>query len=145
LLENKLIDQISEIFNTPFPEADSLTGYLDKVVPLVKANGEDLREEKFYTNKSWMEIQDNENFHNVVLHFFSSSQRANDDEEIVEREYLKTTDGDVWRGKWRRMDSNLMMIGDDDYEDAKLYELVFMDNEFLILKLLANPKKLSAE
>lgn len=139
-MENKLFDRISELFNTPFPEAETLSEYLDKVIPLVKEHSEDLREEQFYTNKPWVEVQDNENFHELVFHFFSPKPNEDD----IEQEYLRTIDGEVWRGKWRYV-GNKIFIGDDDYDDTKVYELAFMDGEFMILKLLANPKKFVAE
>lgn len=139
-MENKWLDQIAENFNTPFPEAETLEEYLDKIIPLVKANSEDLREEEFYTDKPWVEVQDNENFHELVFHFFSP--KPNEDE--IDREYLKTIDGKVWQGKWRYV-GNKIFLGDDSYSDTRVYELAFMDNEFMVLKLLANPKKFTTE
>jgi hypothetical protein len=135
-LENKLLDRIAESFNTPFPEAESLEEYLDKILPMVGSNSEDLREEEFYTNKPWVEVQDNENFHELVFHFFSP--RPNEDD--LDREYIKTVDGRAQQGTYRYV-GNKMFIGDDGYQNTNVYELAFMDEEFMILKLLANPKK----
>ena len=139
-MENKLLDRIAESFNTPFPEAESLEEYLDKILPMVGSNSEDLREEAFYTNKPWVEVQDNENFHELVFHFFSP--RPNEDD--LDREYIKTVDGRAQQGMYRYV-GNKMFIGDDGYQNTNVYELAFMDDEFMILKLLANPKKFVTE
>lgn len=139
-MENKLLDRIAESFNTPFPEAESMEDYLDKILPMVGSNSEDLREEGFYTNKPWVEVQDNENFHELVFHFFSP--RPNEDD--LDREYIKTIDGTARQGMYRYV-GNKMFIGDDGYQNTNVYELAFMDDEFMILKLLANPKKFVAE
>ncbi len=143
-MENKIFDRISELFNTPFPKEETFDAYLDKVIPLVRSNSGNLKEEHFYTNKSWVEVQGNENFHELVFHFFSPKPKLLEDGEAIELEYLKSTDGEVWQGKWRYVE-NKIFIGDEDYQDTKVYELAFLDNEFMILKLLANPKKFIVE
>lgn len=148
-MENKLFDWIADYFNTPFPEAETLAESIDRIIPEIRAHSEDLREEHFYTNKPWMEVRDDENFHELVIHFFNPAlnpkpAEEDGDEDFTEREYLRTTDGDVWRGKWRYV-HNKILIGDEDYEETKAYELVFMDNEFMILRLLANPKRFLTE
>lgn len=103
-----------------------------------------MKEQKFYINKSWVEVQDKEDFHELVVHFFSPKPELVEDGEVIEWEYLRSTDGEVWQGRWRYV-GNKLFIGDEDYEDTKVYELAFLDNEFMILKLLANPRKFIAE
>lgn len=139
-VENKLFDQIAEALNPQIPEAEDLTGYLDQIVPLIRGSSEDLREEEFYVNRPWVEVQDNENFHELVFHFFSPQPGH---EDIVDREYLKTVDGQVWSGKYRYV-GNKMFIDDDHYDSSRVYELAFLDDEFFILQLLANPRKFTA-
>lgn len=143
-MENKVFDRISELFNTPFPKAQTFEAYLDKVIPLVKSNSKNLKGKQFYINKGWVEVQDNEKFHELVFHFFSPKPELEEDGEVIEWEYLRSTDGEVWQGRWRYVD-NKLFIGDEDYQDTKVYELAFLDDEFMILKLLANPKKLVEE
>lgn len=140
-MENKLIDRIADLFNTQqFPEGHTtLDEYLDDVIGIVKGNSDDLREESVYTNKPWVEVRDDENFHELVFHFFSPQPAEDED-----KEYLKTVDGEVEQGKWRYV-GNKLFIGDEDYDKTKVYELAFLDGEFMILKLLANPKKLSED
>lgn len=138
-MENKLLDRIAESFNTPFPEAESMQEYLDKILPIVGSNSEDLREEDFYTNKPWVEVRDDENFHELVFHFFSPLPS-----EGLDREYIRTIDGRAMQGMYRYV-GNKLFIGDDGYSNTNVYELAFMDEEFMILKLLANPKKFVAE
>lgn len=140
-METKFFDSIAELFNTQtFPEGNAtLDEYLDDVIGIVKGNSDDLREEGVYTNKPWVEVRDDENFHELVFHFFSPQPTEDED-----KEYLRTVDGEVEQGKWRYV-GNKLFIGDEDYDKTLVYELAFMDSEFMILKLLANPKKFSQE
>lgn len=105
------------------PQAETLDGYLDRIIPTVRSWSEDLREEKFFVNKSWMEIRDDENFHEAVLHFFNAGG-----------EYLISTDGDVTTGKWRYLDHSNKFILEPPKGEPELYELAFLDTQFFILK-----------
>lgn len=126
--------------NPQMPEAETLQEYLDMIIPLIRSDSEDLREEEFYVNRPWVEIQDDENFHELVFHFFSPKPGHEDD---VDREYLKTVDGEVWPGQWRYV-GNKMFISDAHVESSRVYELAFLDDEFFIFTLLANPRRFTA-
>lgn len=136
-MEGKVLDRIAQAFNPEKPEADTLDGYLDQILPLIKKWSEDLREEEFYVGKHWVEVRDDEKFHELRLHIFNS-----------ENEYLRSSDGSLFTGEWRYA-GNKLMIGkkvieneneEDQGEAGKVYELAFMDDEFIIAKLLANPR-----
>ena len=113
------------------PHAESMASYLDQILPAVRQWGEDLSEEKFYVNKSWIEIRDDEEFHEVILHIFYENG-----------EYFKSVNGETSRGQWRYLKGNKFLIGnkiavDDDIEEdakAELFDLSFLDNQFFILK-----------
>ena len=111
------------------PQAKDLDGYLDKVLAMIKQNSEDLKEEKFYVGNHLVEVRDDDDFHEIVLRIFNP-----------EDEYLISTDGDLVCGTWRHI-KNKIIFGEKDC-DGEIFESAFIDNEFMILKKLGNPKAL---
>lgn len=111
------------------PQAASLDGYLDKIIPVVRPWSEDLREQQFYVGRHWIEVRDDEKFHELVLHIFNEGD-----------EYLKSIDGDIEAGSWRVL-GNKLVFGIGGAEEV--FELAFMDPEFFILKKHSSPKKIA--
>ncbi len=130
-MENKFLDKIADTFNTELPPAESMDEYLDKIIPVIRQWSEDLREENFYVGNHWIEIRDDESFHELVLHIFNA-----------ENEYLKSVDGALTVRTWRHQANKLFIGMDEDQEEGEVYELAFMDPEFFILKKHSNPKSL---
>lgn len=126
-----LFDKFAQPLRQQTPEVISMDEYLeDTVLPRVRPWSEDLKEEKFYLNKSWMELSDDLNFHKTVLHFFNSGG-----------EYLKSADGEIAHGTWRYLkDSNKFMILDED-GDGELFDLAFLDDDFLVFRKHGNFRK----
>ncbi len=127
-MDNKFLDKIADSFNTELPPAESMDEYLDKIIPVIRRWSEDLREENFYVGNHWIEMRDDESFHEMVFHIFNEEQ-----------EYINSIDGEVSISEWRYMGNKLMIGGDE----GEIYELAFMDQDFFILKKLSNPKALS--
>ncbi|MBK7870334.1 MAG: hypothetical protein IPJ74_06410 [Saprospiraceae bacterium] len=121
-MESKILDRAGQLFRTEMPEADSLDGYITAILPKVRAWSEDLREEQFYLARPWMEIRDDDSFHELILHFFNG-----------EGEYIKSVDGEVEVGSWRHQ-NNKLMIMDKDGEEGELFDLTYLDGQFFILK-----------
>lgn len=117
----KLLDTVSQAFRAELPELSSMDEYLDFLIPKVRPWGEDLREEKHYIMRAWLEFRDDDQFHDIVLHFFNE-----------EGEYLRSENGDVHSGHWRYLESaNKFLI---ELKDTELYDLAYMDKNFFILK-----------
>jgi hypothetical protein len=127
--EQNWLETILRSLNVELPELDSLDEYVDEIIPKVRKWGEDLSETHFYSSpggKPWLEVRDEENFHNTVLHFFNDGG-----------EYLRSTDGNVIKGRWRLLEgTNKMLIesGGDKGGLTELYELAYLDNYFFILQ-----------
>ncbi len=119
-MESKLLDRAGQLFRTEMPTADSLDGYLNEILPKARSWSEDLVEEKFYINRPWLEIRDDDSFHEMVLHFFND-----------EGEYIRSEDGDLTMGTWRYQNNKLMIILGDEGE---LFDLAFLDGQFFVLK-----------
>ena len=58
-MEINLFDKMLQPLRQTLPEASSIDDYLEfKILPKVRPWSEDLREQKFYLGKSWMEFRD---------------------------------------------------------------------------------------
>lgn len=122
-MEGKLLDRLGQSFKVEMPRAETLDGYLDKLLPIVRPWSEDLWEEKFYLHRPWMEKKDDDRFHKTVLHFFNP-----------DNEYLKSVDGDVSSGSWRYLRGGNKFLIAEEGSDGELYDLAFLDGQFFILK-----------
>jgi hypothetical protein len=118
---------LAKSFNVELPQAATLDAMLDKILPNIRPHGEDLREEKFYLGKHYLEVRDDESFHDVVLHVFNA-----------EGEYISSTNGKVDCGEWRLL-GNKMNFGPSTCEGC-LYDLAFLDDEFFILQRHGNTR-----
>lgn len=126
----------ADAVSTRLPMADTMDQYLDYILPQIKNYSEDLYEDKFILEKRWLEIRDDENFHEKVLHIFKPEQQPEEiksPQEDTGSAYLRVIDGNVTKGKWSRLkDSNGLFI--KHLVNYELYDLAFLNNEFLILK-----------
>ncbi len=138
-METKFLDRITKSLNSEPPMADSMDEMLDKIIPMVRPWSEDLRELGNYLGRHWIELRDDETFHELVLHIFND-----------EGEYLKSTDGELTLGRWRFMVNKLafgprVSVSDDDTDveegAGQVFELAFLDKEFFILRRYGNPRK----
>ncbi len=124
-----LLDQFSSQFEVELPFRDSLDDYLDEALPLVAQWGEDLQEQEYYIDRPWMEVRDQDNFHQAVLYYFKEGG-----------ELIVSVDGNISKGGWRILDEghNKMMI---DHKGAELYELAFLSDTFFILRKHGNQQR----
>lgn len=125
-LNNKLLDQTNRSLSGEMPILDSMDEYLDFILPTIKPWGEDLYEMHFYVGRTWLEIRDNEDFHEAVLHILKD-----------EGEYMVSVDGNVYQGAWTIVDQTNKLILERPVGGAhqqELFELAFMNKDFFILK-----------
>ena len=126
-LNNKFLSSITSAFTVELKEHETMDGYLDEILPMIKPWSEDLREEEFYLDTRWLEIKDTDDFLESLLHIFRP-----------ENEYLLSIDGNISKGIWRRLDkSNTFIIElktDDTVVKSELYDLAYLSKDFFILK-----------
>lgn len=130
-MENKFLEKLAQPFNPVIPYAETMDGYLDQLIPIVRPWGEDLYEEKFYVDKPWLEVRDDEHFHHAVLHFFNEGG-----------EYLKSVDGNVNAGSWRYLPGTNKLILEVGMGESELYDLAFLDGQFLVLSKHGDQQRL---
>ena len=108
---------------------ETLDGQIEELLPLIQPNSKSLSDSIDYLNFSWVEIRDELNFHNRVLHIFNR-EGGN---------YIRSTDGNSEEGKWRFLDVEKQKLSISLPESNELFNLVFLDEDFFILTKPSNP------
>ncbi len=126
------LDRIEDTFeiNLPVPQEESLEGYLEVALRDLSKLGEDLHETEFYVSpggKPWLEISDDPNVQEAVLHFFNEGG-----------EYLLSVEGNVTKGKWRLLDGTEKLIIERGPHHVELFEKVFLNRYFFVLRKHGN-------
>lgn len=132
-MENKHLDQVMRSFELemPNPSDTSMDGYLRSVIlPRVRQWSEDLYEEGNYVGKPWLEIRDDVNFHDSILHFFNEGGN-----------YMKVTNGNISGGRWEFVENANKFILQAGKSNA-MYELAYLDRNYFILKKLGDQRRL---
>ncbi len=128
-MENEGMEKYRRMFNVELPSSDSMDDYLDFILTKIRPMSEDLSESHFWFNKRWMEIRDDLTFHEAVLHIFRE-----------DGEYLIIVDGNISKGVWRDIDAPNSIILEHGARH-ELYDLAFMNDDFLILKKHGDQKR----
>lgn len=133
-MENKITENITRTFELPLPDAATMDQQLDQIIPKVRPWGEDLYEQQYYLETRWMEIRDDDEFHESVLHIFRE-----------EGEYLISIDGNITQGIWKILSkSNTFIIekmAGGSAITSELYDLAFLNRDFFILKKHGDQKR----
>ena len=133
-MENKLTENITRTFELPLPDAATMDQQLDQIIPKVRPWGEDLYEQQYYLDTRWLEIRDDEEFHESVLHIFRD-----------EGEYLISIDGNITPGIWKILSKSNTFIIEKVVGEAvitsELYDLAFLNKDFFILRKHGDQKR----
>lgn len=116
------LDQISRSFSVSLPDSNNMDSYLDEILPMIRPWSEDLYEQNYYLDTRWLEIRDDENFHDIILHIFRDKG-----------EYLIVRDGDINRGSWKILSKSNTMILEYGNKN-ELYDLAFLNADFFVLR-----------
>ncbi len=118
------------LLNLELPQFETIDEYIDFIIPKIYYLGEDLDEMENYTNKPWLQITDNYDDNDVVLHIFKPKIEPND--RGSDTAYLRSVNGNLSQGSWNYLpDTNQLMINHGGrYE---LYNLAFLNENFFIL------------
>lgn len=130
-MDDRLLDKIAEPFNVNLPEYQTMEEMIDSVLPVVKKFSEvSLEEDDAPIYKvNWIRMSDKPGYNTVSMHSFNSGSG----------EITIANDGSMESSSFRVMNAKRVVIGASMYRDSFLYELAFMDNDFLIFKQHGNP------
>ncbi len=121
-MELKLLERFNREMELNLPERDNMDDYLDTILPKIRPWGEDLYEGNNYLYKRWLEIRDDEAFHESVLHIFNDGG-----------EYMLSIDGNIQKGVWRFLpESNTFIL--EYLGRSELFDLAFLNSDFFILR-----------
>ncbi len=119
-MSNQSLIPFSGSFELELPVLEDMDAYIDYVLPQIRPLSEDL-EEYYFLNKRWLEIRDDEDFHESILHIFHE-----------DGEYLRSLNGDVTSGTWRIVEDNALIIEHTVFNE--LFDLAFNNNNFFVLR-----------
>ncbi len=128
-MENPIIDQYRRMFNVELPNGESMDDFLDFILANIRPMSEDLVEVEYWMNKRWMEIRDDLDFHEDVLHIFGEGG-----------EYLVSIDGNISKGAWRTLENTNTLIIEHGARN-ELYDLAFLNSDYFILKKHGNQRR----
>jgi hypothetical protein len=118
------LSNIKDSVNTSLPEFENLDEGIDYIVKNMELLSKDLSEEDFYLNKRWLEVRDDHNFKESILHIFKANG-----------EYLRILNGDIDQGNWEQNVGGFIIKYANRHE---LYESVFLNDNFFVLKKHGN-------
>jgi len=120
--DESLVDKVTRSFSVEMPMSNSMDDYLDNILPLIRPWSEDLYEEDYYLNTRFLEVRDDEHFHETILYIFRPKG-----------ELMVVRDGDINTARWKTLpNSNTMIL--DQGNRSELFDLAFMNSDFFILR-----------
>lgn len=127
-MEDRLLDKIAEPFNLQLPEYDSMEQMIDNVLPVVRKFSEPSFEDEDASlyRVEWVKMSDRPGDTVVSLYRFQEGGE------------IRIANDGVMEAKAFEAEGKRIIIGDSIYRNSLLYELAFMDNDFLILKRHGN-------
>ena len=122
VLFDSIFEDISRAFSPELPkDLGDLDSHLDFILPKVIPHGEDLREPKYWQNRRWREVRDEEGFHEAILHIFMNGG-----------EYMLVLDGNIIKGSWKQLGAYNTLILEISGK-SELFDLRFLNGEFMVL------------
>ncbi len=136
-MEDRLLDKIAEPFNLHLPEYESMEAMIDGILPAVaQFGGAGVAEEDspLYT-VNWIKMTDRPGATAVEMYDFQDYGRG---------EIRVVTDGVVSAMAYEvEENGKRIIIGQSIMRDSFLYELAFIDADFLILSKHGNPANIT--
>jgi hypothetical protein len=117
----RFFDTVNRELELELPEFERFDEHLDYVLGQIYKWSEDLYEEEHYVAKRWLEVREENNFYESVLHIFNPNG-----------EYMISIDGNIQKGAWRFLAENNTFIT-EILGKNELYDLAFLNQDFFIL------------
>jgi hypothetical protein len=120
-MEIRAFDRLNREMEMDMPRFEHLDDGMDYVLSKIYQWGEDLYEQEYFLYKRWLEVREEEHFHESVLHIFNDGG-----------EYLVSIDGNIQKGAWRFLaESNTFIT--DFLGKTELYDLAFLNDDYFVL------------
>ena len=138
-LRSYFFDYLMRVVRTELPYCNDMDEYIDTMLPKIKRFSDSFKETGLYIDKRWLEVRDDDTFQEQILHIFKPELKPI---ELKTREdeqgsaYLRSIDGNVTKGIWRFISSNGIII--KHLNTFELYDLAFLNSDFLVLKKHGN-------
>ncbi|MCB0524636.1 MAG: hypothetical protein R3A50_08260 [Saprospiraceae bacterium] len=114
--------EIAKSFSPDLPSnLDDMNAHLEFILPKVVPYGEDLRETNFWIGKRWLEVRDEEGFHEAILHVFYEGG-----------EYMLSIDGNLMKGTWKQLGEYNSLVLEISGK-GELFDVRFMNRDFMVL------------
>jgi hypothetical protein len=120
-MENRFLDKVNRELELELPEFERMDDHLDYILGQIYKWSEDLYEEENYVSQRWLEVREDNNFYESVLHIFNPNG-----------EYMISIDGNIQKGSWRFLAENNTFIT-EILGKSELYDLAFLNQDFFIL------------
>lgn len=120
-MEIKLFDRLNREMEMDMPQFDRFDEAVGYALSKVYQWSEDLYEQEYYVGRRWLEVREDVNFQESVLHIFNEGG-----------EYLVSIDGNIQKGVWRFLPENNTFIT-EFLGKSELYDLAFLNEDFFIL------------
>ncbi|WP_116124817.1 hypothetical protein [Lewinella sp. IMCC34183] len=136
-MEDRLLDKIAEPFNLQLPEYATLEAMIDGILPAVAQFGEPnlLEEDGPLYTVNWVKMTDRPGATEVELYTFQG---------YMQGEIRVVVDGKVDAKAYEVEESGTrIIVGMSVMRDSFLYELSFIDSDFLILRRHGNAANIS--
>ena len=133
-MEDRLLDKIAEPFNLQLPEYESMEKMIASILPAVRSFS--------YTNLEaddvplyrvdWVKMSDVPGDNKLILYRFEEGRGS----------IQVATDGEISSESYEIVNPKRIIVGDSVYRNSYLYNLAFLDEDFLILQRHGNQENL---
>lgn len=127
-----MANALFESLNLELPQFETIDEYIEYIIPKIYYLGEDLTEIEFFTNISWLQVDDNYDNNDVIVNIFQPNVEFGSIATKEGTPYLRSVNGNLSTGSWSYLpDSNQLMIKHGG--NFELYNLAFLNEDFFIL------------
>ena len=128
--DSGFFDKLSRSFELEMPQGRNMDEYLDEILPLIRPWSEDLYEKKYFLDTRWLEMRDDEHFHDTILHIFRDKG-----------EYMIVKEGDIGKAGWKTLPNSNTIMLDSGGNRSEFFDLAFLNSDFLVLKKHGDQQK----
>ena len=140
-----LPDSVYDLLGLELPEQESLDDYIEFILPKIYYLGRDLSDTTVYTDTPWLEIREDAEFHEHIVHIFKpfgSPMEIKAKSEDDGPDYIRFINGIGSKGKWQYIEEGNMLIikhaavtpFNQGMSEFTSFHLKFLNSEFLILE-----------